>query len=706
MQTQSDTKAVLASALSLAELGYPVLPIHPRRKEPATDHGLTDATTDAATIRGWFQDRPQSNVAISTTGLVLVDVDPTNGQANGWPDDADRAYDLSHAKAAATTPRGGRHYFYRRPEGKRWKCSISRVAPDVDIKTAGGYVLVAPSETADGRYTWFDGQELASPPADLSEPPAWLCDLLDGTTSHRGNGQETPPQRKVKAGARNQRLTARAGALRRDGLTGEEIVPVLQRYNAELCDPPLNASEVEKIARGMDRYKPAADDKPLPMTDTGLAERFAIQHADTVCYCHPWAKWLVWDGCRWQPDESGMVNQLSKATARSILREAAAEHDKDQVKALASFALKSESAVRRRAMLQLAQSEPGIPIHPDALDTNQWLLNVTNGTLDLRTGELREHRRSDLITKVAPIEFNSGAAAPTWHDFLVGIFAGNAHIYTFMQRLLGYCLTGTVGEQILPMFYGTGANGKSTLINAFMDVLGPDYSMKAPADFVLLKRGEHPTAQADLCGKRFVACIETDEGRRLAESLVKDLTGGDRIRARRMREDHWEFKPTHKLVIATNHRPEVRGCDHALWRRIALVPFTVTIPDHEQDKGLLEKLRNEASGILRWCVQGCLDWQEHGLQPPEDVRAATSGYQQEQDLIGAFLAECCATTPTATVKASALLDAFRDWSGDRRIPQRRLGRALSERGFDRYSNNGVWYRGVGLTEGTEQRNLK
>ncbi len=474
---------------------------------------------------------------------------------------------------------------------------------------------------------------------------------------------------------------------------------------SDWLDAGGTAEELMRLADETPEWEPSEPtvDAPravfdFPLTDTGLAERFAAQHAKNVRYCHPWGKWLVWDGTRWAVDDAGRLQQLAKKTARSILNEAASEPDGERCKALAQFAMASESMVRRRAMLSLAQSETGIPIRPDALDTDPWLLNVTNGTLDLRTGQLRAHRRDNLITKLAPCKFNPDATAPKWEKFLADIFAGNSHVSTFVRRLLGYCLTGDVSEQILPILYGTGANGKSTLVGAYMDVLGPDYCIKAPADFVLMKRGEHPTAQADLFGKRFVACIETDEGRRLAESLVKDLTGGDRIRARRMREDHWEFKPTHKLVLATNHRPEIRGTDYAIWRRIALIPFNVAIPERDRDKRLPQKLQAEAEGILAWCVQGCLDWQRDGLAAPEDVQVATSDYRQEQDLIGTFLAECCLVESFATAKASDLLNAYREWSGDKKATQRRLSNTLIERGFERYTNNGVWYQGIGLAE--------
>jgi putative DNA primase/helicase len=363
------------------------------------------------------------------------------------------------------------------------------------------------------------------------------------------------------------------------------------------------------------------------------------------------------------------------------------------------WCLKSESAGKTHAMIDLARSEPGVPILPEQMDTNHWLLNCMNGTLDLRTGQLREHRREDLITKLCPIEYHPKAIAPLWEAFLQTIFAGKAELIGYVQRLLGHCLTGDVSEQILSIFWGTGANGKSTLLNIILAMLGPDYAIKAAADLLMTKRGEtHPTERADLFGKRFVVCIETEENRRLAESLVKDLTGGDRQRARRMREDFWEFDPTHKVILCTNHKPVIRGTDHAMWRRIHLVPFTVTIAKEKQDKKLVDKLKQELPGILAWCVQGCLEWQRNGLGMPEEVMAATTEYRNDQDVLGAFLSECCLVGPDYRAMARMLYAKYKEWceeNGEKNpATQKQFGTALTERGFERYQSNGTWYRGL------------
>jgi putative DNA primase/helicase len=439
------------------------------------------------------------------------------------------------------------------------------------------------------------------------------------------------------------------------------------------------------------------------LTDYGNAQRLATLHSSDIHFVYQLNKWLAWEGKRWRLDYIGEVERLAKKTVRNILREAAEATKQDEREALVDWALKSENASRIQAMIALARSEPKVAILPDSLDNDARLLNCENGTLDLRTGNLRKHQRSDLITKLCPVEYHPTAEAPRFHEFLRDIFEDDPQLIGFIQRLLGHCLTGDVSEQVLPIFWGAGANGKSTLLNTILAMLGSDYGIKAAPELLMKKQSQtHPTERADLFGKRFVACVETEEGCRLAESLVKDLTGGDRQRARRMREDFWEFAPTHKVVLCTNHKPQIRGTDHAIWRRVRLIPFAVTVPPERRDKQLGEKLKTELPGILAWIVQGCLEWQQYGLGEPERVAVATSEYRNEQDVLGAFMADCCLVGHDYRTKASGLYKAYRQWcdnSGERHpITQRQFGAALTERGCERYTNNGTWYRGLALQD--------
>jgi putative DNA primase/helicase len=437
------------------------------------------------------------------------------------------------------------------------------------------------------------------------------------------------------------------------------------------------------------------------LTDTGNAKRLAARHGHNIRYCWIWGKWLVWAGKRWKLDDSGAVYRLAKETIASIYREAANTADEATRKELARHAMRSESERAIAAMISLARSDPGIPVHPDQLDADGFLLNVLNGTIDLRTGELREHRREDLITKIAPVPYDPHAKAPTWTAFLEHVLP-REELREFVQRASGYSATGDTSEQCMLIHHGPGANGKSTFQETVATALG-DYALRTPTETLLAKRsGSVPNDVARLKGARFVTASETEEGRRLAESLIKDLTGQDTISARFMRAEWFDFKPTHKLQLSTNHKPEIRGTDNAMWRRIRLVPWGVTIPPAQQDKKLPEKLRSELHGVLEWIVRGCLEWQRLGLDPPDVVKAATEDYRAEMDVLAAFIADRCVVDDAATAPATPLYEAYKQWceeDGEKSESQRRFGMRLRERGFsdarDPKTRRKVW-RGIAL----------
>jgi putative DNA primase/helicase len=517
---------------------------------------------------------------------------------------------------------------------------------------------------------------------------------------------------------------------------GENVgFEVLRDHFNPRCSPPWSEKELRHKCADADRLpfdKPrgwllhdqapgrGGDEQPH-LTDAGNADRLARDHGDDLRFCHPWQKWLCWDGRRWRPDDTGEAVRRARDTVRRLYDEArdevgrlkaAAEGGEavaDRLRAVTAtltWALRSEAAPRLAAMLTLAR--PALPVLPAAMDRDPFLLNAGNGTLDLRTGELREHRREDMLTKLCPTPYDPHAQCPQFLRALGGMFQGDKALVGYVRRFAGYCLTGDVREAVTPIAHGPGGNGKTVLFGALLDAVGPDYGGMVPPELLLETRGEqHPTVLADLFGKRLMVAAETPEGGRLNEGRLKALTGGDRVKARRMREDFWEFEPTHKLVIFTNHRPEVRGTDHGIWRRLALWPFAVRFWDPDKgesgpaelqaDKGLPGKLRAEREGILAWMVRGCLAWQRDGLKAPASVCEATEEYRGVQDVLAAFLEERCDTGPRLKCRASDLYDAYRWWAkgaGEHELSRRRFGLALTERGFERYTNDGTWYRGV------------
>jgi putative DNA primase/helicase len=495
---------------------------------------------------------------------------------------------------------------------------------------------------------------------------------------------------------------------------------VLAEHFNPRCQPPWSDDDLRHKCEDADTLP---FDKPRGwlleegphFTDRGNARRVAERHGKDLRYCHPWKAWLAWDGKRWAEDQTGEAVRRVKDTQTAMYADAMRRVEKlanragddeeaNRLRAAAkkemAHALRWEDARAIARSLELARSEPDIPVLPPEMDRDRFAFNCLNGTIDLRSGELRRHRREDLLTKLAPVNYDPDAACPLWERCLLTWMDGNADLITYLQRVAGHWLTGDVGEQSLWFFHGAGANGKSTYLGTLLAAWG-DYGMQSIADLLMVKHHEsHPTERADLFGKRLVCTIETEEGKRMAEALMKQLTGGDKVRARKMRQDFFEFDPAHKIALAANHKPQVRGTDYATWRRIKLIPFTVTIEPEAKDRQLPEKLKAELPGILAWAVRGCLDWQRHGIAEPDEVRQATAEYQREQDIVCTFIGECCLLHPEARVKVSVLYEAYGKWSGDRFMTQPAFNERLRAKGYDsRRTPNGYFWHGLTLDQG-------
>lgn len=419
------------------------------------------------------------------------------------------------------------------------------------------------------------------------------------------------------------------------------------------------------------------------LTQLGNAERFAIRHGDRVRYCPQFGAWLVNDGRRWAIDSTAEVERLAKDTIVSQYTELATLKYEERA-AVVRHIMASERKPAIDGMLALAKSEPGMILQADKLDANPRLLNVLNGTIETDTGRLREHRPSDFITKLAPVEYDPDAQCPRWVAFVSEIMAGDLERVAFLQTALGYALTGLTVEQVVFLLYGTGANGKSTLLEVIRRILD-DYAKAADFSTFLEHKGDGPRNDvARLVGARFVTTSEAGDGRRLNESLIKTMTGGEPLTARFLHHEYFEFAPAFKLFLATNHKPTIRGTDEGIWRRIRLIPFTVQIPPERRDKHLVDTLMAEAPGILAWLVDGCVEWHGSGLPASKAVQAATADYRADMDKLGAYLADCCELEPHAITEAAPLYASYRHWcerSGEHTLSQTAFGRALTERGI-------------------------
>lgn len=440
------------------------------------------------------------------------------------------------------------------------------------------------------------------------------------------------------------------------------------------------------------------------LTDLGNAERLLAAHGTDLRYAYAINAWHVWDGRRWKRDDGAAIGKLAAGVARQIYAAGAACTDPDKRKELVKWGVQSESARKIGALVELARPHAAVDVAE--FDRSPWILNVENGTMDLRTGELRPHRREDVLTKLAPVRYDPKATCQTWLAFLERIMDGNAGLIQFLRRAVGYSLTGDTSEQCLFLLYGTGKNGKSTFLETLKAILG-EYARQAdPASFMAGRAGESGGARPDLValrGARFVPAIETESTHRLAESVLKSLTGGDTISVRGLYEAQQEFTPQFKLWLAANYKPDVRGRDQGIWRRIKLVPFTVQIPEEERDKGLKDKLLAEASGILNWALEGCQDWLERGLRVPPEVDAATAEYQEDTDVLAAWIREKCVQAGYAVARLSDLFSsysAYAESGNERPVTSRALCKMLQDRGFkkDRNTFNQVTIVGLALKD--------
>ncbi|MBA3286822.1 MAG: hypothetical protein H0U21_02180 [Acidimicrobiia bacterium] len=435
---------------------------------------------------------------------------------------------------------------------------------------------------------------------------------------------------------------------------------------------------------------PIDDEAALPdgfhATDVGNASRLVAAADGRIRHVHGWQKWITYsddDGVWILDTGEALVTEKAKQVPRRLLR-LAADLTGKQREAVWRFALRSEQASSLANMLRLARGVPGVLVDHHALDADPWSLNTLNGTVNLRSGTLRPHDPDDLLTMQAPVMYDPAAPAPLW-DACVRRWQPDADVRGFLQRAIGSAATGHPVENLF-VNVGTGANGKSKFFGAIAAVLGP-FSVIPHKSLLVAGRHEgHPTHVASLFRARMLVAPETSQDDRLDEEQVKNLTGGDTLRARRMREDEWSFEPSWTAFMHTNHRPRVRGIDEGIWRRVRLISWDVTIPASERDEHLASKLAAEASGILNWVVAGAVDWSQRGLDEPDSVRLATEDYRRGEDHLGKFLADTIDTSDEAEyVTARDLRTAYEAWcadAGETAWSPQRLGRDLAARGFD------------------------
>jgi putative DNA primase/helicase len=649
------------------------------------------------------------------------------GEASGWISAVDNDWREAMELAPRFLPdtlRGAKgreepsHYIYRSPglgfQTFRGLDGTEIIALKASNNGRGHQIVVAPTIHPDkGPYHFVGGYN----PAAVAE--------VDKDELRKRTGRLAvaallarilPPSRDEGGGGRHDVALALSGYMLRNGESVEVVAQILVAAWEQRKAPRGHVEDVRQAVRDtasrLARNEPATGGRRLGelfpklpekiadflswvrpnireqrrhymRTDLGNSERFVDAHRDRVLWCPARKSFLCWDGKRYAWDERGEAVKLAHATARSIFHEAADTEDEDEQKAIAKWALASQNESRINAML--SQARPYLAVGMEELDRDPWLINCQNGTLDLRTGKLKDHDPADRITKIVPVDYDPDAPAPRFKRFLKEALVDDA-VIKFVKRYSGYTLTGITRERLLAILYGFGKNGKTTLVELLHEVLG-DYARNTDVETLLIKKYQGVGNDvAALKGARFVSAAEVEKGRRLAESKVKQLTGRDTVTARFLFGENFDFKPEFKLWLSTNNKPVIQGTDDAIWDRIRLIPFTQRFDGHKADPKLPDKLRHEIAGVFAWMVEGCLEWQEHGLQEPKTVTEATKQYREEMDTLASFLDEVCVMGPHHRVLAEKLYQRYAMWcdnSGERKDPKKAFVARLEERGFER-----------------------
>jgi putative DNA primase/helicase len=631
------------------------------------------STQDPETVARYFAGNT-FNIGIDCgkSGILVVDEDA--------PDEfdklcADLRVDIPHTFTVRTGK--GRHFYFKQPAGTphgNKEGALRGYA--VNIRGTGGYVVAPGSLHATGVIY----ETIAD--TDPTQLPGWLADALNGKTPRSYEAGATTDDKgwwrtgTIPDGKKHFALVAAAGWALRMGYTLDEATPLVREVWSR-CEGEVAWDDADaRLHDVYDRYEAGSRVEGVQpdgyrLTDVGNAGRLLKLAKGNIRHVHAWGKWIVYRDGRWVIDENDvLVTELAKGVGRGLFKMAATINgDKDERERAWKWAVRSETSGGIAAMVRLARGAPGLLVEHEQLDADPHLLNVRNGTIDLRTGTLRPHDPADLLTIQCPVDYEPTATAPLWQA-CVERWQPDPTVRTYVQVRAGAGATGKPTETV-DVDYGSGGNGKSKFWGAIQHVLG-DYAVVPHKSLLVAQRHEqHATVVARLFRKRLAVASETKAADVLDDEQVKNLTGGDRLSGRRMREDPWEFQPTHTLVMFSNHKPAIHGRDEGIWRRLRLVPWEVTIPEDERDPDLADKLALEAPGILRWIVEGARRFLADGLTPPKAVQAATDAYRADEDTIGRFIRDVL-TIGDGWVMSSEIKAELEAWCDEQDVDPPRM----------------------------------
>lgn len=728
---------MLEAALAYARAGYPIFPLAGKQpiEQPGTANvdglvipqgqsGFHQATTDEGKLTRWWAAYPDANLGTPTGHHT----DAVTGQRNASPfdvldidlDSGGIASIKALIKANAPLPEtpyqitgsGGHHYCFASDGSIR--NSAGGIAPGIDVRGTGGYIVVGPSihPKTQEAYEWAvplfgdDARALAS-------WPAWLLSIIRDVSRKRS--QAAPGQR-IPVGMQEATLMRIAGAMRRQGSTESEILAAMRVISQERCDPPVKPADLSRMAASASSYEPGNTLIDFAIDDAGNAERLVTRYGDVMRHVADARSdgWYCYDGRTWVDTTSKVVqHQIETARAYQDAAQAlpgAEDGDDPDTRAFRKAHVVNAKACGQertmKAVRIIAGSFPEVEVKRSELDPDPWAFACANGIIDLKTGEMRPHHPAELITRISPATYDPGATSQLWNDFLKWLTADRQSLADFLQMAVGYSLTADVREEKLFFIHGRAASGKTTFIEAVKSILG-DYAMTS--DFSTFLKGHNvggPRSDiARLSGARFVSSVEVDQGKALAEGLVKQMTGGDTVTARFLYGAEFEYATTHKLWLVANDAPKVNSEDDGLWRRILRIPCDNVVPVDQRDSTIKARLKNvqeTGPAILAWAVAGALRWQDAGrLIIPDSIKAATDEYREAQDPITDFLAEVCEAAPEEKTLFGDLWSAYLAYCKQyRRQPMGRnkFGDRLDAKGFVRQRTGGGRYiKGLRLT---------
>ena len=634
------------------------------------------------------------NIGIITgeiSGVVVLDIDGEEGL------EALKEHNIKLPDTLAVSTGRGYHYYFKYIKHPALKTRANYM-PKVDIRTDGGLAVTPPSIHPDTNkpYEWISKAPIADFPEDL------LQLFIQLSKQKKENDKGVPITEKATEGARNDTLFRVACAMHSMGFDEDIIKETILKQNERLPEP-LSEKELEKtVFSSVFKYEISSEVREL--NDYGNALRMRDLYKDQIVFIPERGKngkWFIYKNGCWVEDRAKKtVYEKFVAMTHTIPKEIP-QPSEDDSEAMKQYEKRLKFAKSCRNMSRITsglKATQGLLSRSElSFDNNEWLFNVKNGTINLKDGTLYDHNPRDYLMKKSPVKYDPNATAPRWEQFLNEIFGDNDDIKKYIQKAVGYTLTGKNHEKAFFILYGSGDNGKSVFLDTIGYIMG-DYYKKASFDTFTTK-GKDKSVRNDLAnlrGARIVVASETVEGDRLDESLIKDITGGEPITCRFLYAEDFQYVPEFKLWFSTNHKPRVRDDSNGMWNRIKLIPFTKTIPKEQQDKNLIDKLKAEASGILNWCLEGLALYLKEGLAEPRLIKDKVQEYREENDTFGCFLKETCTVNPKGRVIRKALFEAFQDWCEKTKSYPRGMGkitfyRKVRDRGFGEIKSNGERY---------------